>query len=616
MNLNLKNKIEATDTNIDTLLKGQKFTIDYFQREYRWQEKHIKLLIEDLTNAFFKSYQEGHTGPEVAGYQSYYLGPVVFSVDVKSGKKSIIDGQQRITSITLLLIYLSHRLAAAGNFSLSVKELIFSERFFEKSFNMSDENREPCMKALLDDGRYEVEKEDDETICNMVARYEDISTCFPEELTDKILPLFVVWLIENVILVEIIAYSDDNAYTIFETMNDRGMNLTQTEMLKGFVLSRITDKNKRTEINQIWKREIQRLHELGDTEDLAFFTAWFRAKYAQYIRPGKVDSENQDFENISSRFHSWFKEKHLELFGLKTSDDFYAFFSTEFPFYVRQYLKIKENYLLFDPSAPHMHYIGYWGIADSLQDALLLAPVTKSDSEEILKRKMEFVARYIETFTVRRSVNYRKFSQTSIKYTMFNIIKLIRNNPVELLCKNLKSDLEAMSEGWDNIMHFRLHGQNRKFVKHLLCRISAYTDALVGKDTTYVTYHHPAGKPFEIEHIWADKFEEHRDEFDQESDFQVYRNSIGALLLLPQGTNQAFSSSKYEDKLAHYIKENTFVQTLHPKYYDKNPNFLKAEKVQALPFQPHPHFKAADIEAREELVMRICEQIWSLDAFA
>lgn len=79
--MDLKNKIEAKDTSINNLLKGQKFTIDYFQREYRWQEKHIKLLIEDLAAAFFKSYREEHTGPEIEDYQCNYLGPVVFSQD-------------------------------------------------------------------------------------------------------------------------------------------------------------------------------------------------------------------------------------------------------------------------------------------------------------------------------------------------------------------------------------------------------------------------------------------------------------------------------------------------------------------------------------------------------
>ena len=73
MNEKLRNKIEATDTSINKLLKDQKFTIDYFQREYRWQEKHIKLLIEDLTTTFLKSYNAEHKRPEVANYQNYYL---------------------------------------------------------------------------------------------------------------------------------------------------------------------------------------------------------------------------------------------------------------------------------------------------------------------------------------------------------------------------------------------------------------------------------------------------------------------------------------------------------------------------------------------------------------
>jgi uncharacterized protein with ParB-like and HNH nuclease domain len=88
---NLKNKIEANNTNINSLLKEQKFYIDYFQREYRWQEKHIKLLIEDLTSTFLKSYNPQDARPAVANYQNYYIGPVVFSNNTDNGKKSIID---------------------------------------------------------------------------------------------------------------------------------------------------------------------------------------------------------------------------------------------------------------------------------------------------------------------------------------------------------------------------------------------------------------------------------------------------------------------------------------------------------------------------------------------
>jgi len=614
MSQKLENKIEATDTSINKLLKNQKFAIDYFQREYRWQKKHIKSLIEDLTSTFLKSYKSDDKRPAVANYQNYYLGPVVFSTNTKNGRKSIIDGQQRITSITLLLIFLNHLQKENPN-KVNISELVFSEKYGEKSFNMSDEAREECLKALFAIGDYEVKDCDDETVKNMVERYEDISQTFPDEIDANALPFFIDWFIENVVIVEITAYSDENAYTIFETMNDRGLNLTPTEMLKGFILSKITDKKQRTEINNLWKEEIQKLHNYGELTDLSFFQAWFRGKYAISIRPGKAGSENQDFELIGSRFHNWFKDNHKNLFKLNKSDDFYTFFKNQFPFFVKWYLECLKSQVNYNPSIPQLNYIYHWGIAESLQEPLLLAPIVFGDDEITIKNKLNFVAHYIETFTVRRSVNYRKFGQTAIKYTMFNIIKLIRNNNLEILGQNLSKEVEEISESWDGIWNFRLRGMNRKFVKHLLSRISSYVDNLVGKDTNYATYHHPNGKQFEIEHIWGNKFEEHTDEFTQNHEFQTWRDSIGALLLLPQGTNQSFSSDKYENKLEHYIKENTYAQTLHSTYYSKNPNFLNSEKIQRLNFKSHAQFKKEDIEERRKLVQRLCENIWSTELY-
>ena len=616
MSSNLQNKIEATNTSISALLKDQKFYIDYFQREYRWQEKHIKLLVEDLTTTFLKSYKKGDNPEEVANYQSYYLGPIVFSVHPKTAKKSIIDGQQRITSITLLLIFLNH---LQKDFSeedkVSISSLVFSVKHRVKSFNMTDENREECLQALFTTGDYSIKESDDETVSNMLDRYEDISESFPEELTKEALPYFIDWFVENVVIVEITAYSDENAYTIFETMNDRGLNLTPSEMLKGYILSKITDSNQRIEINDIWKSQIQKLHSYDESADQSFFQAWFRAKYAISIRPGKVGSENKDFELIGSQFHSWFKDNHKKLFKLKTSDNFYRYFKEEFPFFVKWYLKSRDAQSEYDKNIPHIHYINYWGIAESLQDPLLLASISINDSDDTIKRKLDYAARYIETFTVRRSVNYRKFGQTSIKYTMFNVIKQIRNNSIEQLAKNLSKEIDGIPQKWDGVNAFGLHGMNRKFVKHLLSRISGHVDELTGKTSNYVSYHHPKGKKFEIEHIWGNKFEEHKDEFEQENDFQNWRNYIGALILLPNGTNQSFSSDQYKEKLKHYIKENTYAQTLHPRFYEKNPNFTKTPLIKKLGFVPHPKFKSQDIEERTQLVQRICEQIWSTDYF-
>ena len=52
------------------------------------------------------------------------------------------------------------------------------------------------------------------------------------------------------------AFDKDNAYTIFETMNDRGLSLNPTEILKAHILAKITDEDKREEMNVFWKKRV------------------------------------------------------------------------------------------------------------------------------------------------------------------------------------------------------------------------------------------------------------------------------------------------------------------------------------------------------------------------
>ncbi|MCG8182404.1 DUF262 domain-containing protein [Tenacibaculum piscium] len=604
---NHNNKIEASDKNINDLLKDKKFFIDYFQREYRWQEKHMLTLIEDLSTAFLKSYKKEHKRSEVANYQSYYLGPVVFSI--AEGKNSIIDGQQRITSITLFLIYLNHLQKKQGQ-QINIENLIFSEKYGEKSFNMTDQDRQDVLKGLFENESYQLKENDDETIENILHRYHDIHNAFSEELTKEALPYFIDWFIGNVILVKITAYSDENAYTIFETMNDRGMNLTATEMLKGYVLSRINKSEKRSEINELWKKNIKKLHEFDANADLDFFKAWFRAKYAITVRPRKVASENQDYEQIATRLHDWFKNNHQDKFELSSSSDFYKFFKNEFDYMIKAYQFIWQKTITYDASCPHLFYINYWGIAGSLKDAMLLAPLKSTDDNQTMIKKIDLVSQFIENYTVRRAINYKKFGASSIQYTFFNIIKSIRNLDLEDLNKILSNEINHLDQTFEGVINFRLHQQNKKFVKHLLCRITAFVDKSVGKDTTYENYQNPKGKKFEIEHLWSNHFEKHKDEFDQEWEFVETRNSIGALILLPNGTNQSFNSDNYQDKLPHYLKENTYAQTLHPDFYEKNPNY-KNSNLKDINFKAHNTLKKLAIKERTEIVKELCEVIWS-----
>jgi uncharacterized protein with ParB-like and HNH nuclease domain len=304
INAIVSNKIDADDKTLKELLDTQKYTIDYFQREFRWERKHIEQLITDLEAGFFINYNSNHEREEVELYNSYYLGPIVISN--KNDNFSIIDGQQRLTSLTLLLIYI-HNLQKSISNHEPIEQLIRSRKFGKYSYNLNIEERVECLNELFDKEEFDANGKD-ESVKNLVRRYEDIKELFSDDLKGDALPFFIDWLKEKVVFVKIVAYSDENAYTIFETMNDRGLNLTPTEMLKGYLLSKIPNE-KKPSLNNLWRKKIGELHEYDKYEDLEFFKAWLRAKYADTIRPGRKGAMNEDFEKIGTSFHSWVKDR-------------------------------------------------------------------------------------------------------------------------------------------------------------------------------------------------------------------------------------------------------------------------------------------------------------------
>lgn len=142
----LENKIEAQHRCLFDVLNAQKYTVDYFQREYSWEQKHIEQLVTDLTTSFLNEYTQGDSRSDGNNYNNYYLGSFVVSIK-EGGKRSIIDGQQRLTSLTLLLIYLNN-LQKELAIEEKIEPMIFSEHRGDKSFNITVDERITCFNAI------------------------------------------------------------------------------------------------------------------------------------------------------------------------------------------------------------------------------------------------------------------------------------------------------------------------------------------------------------------------------------------------------------------------------------------------------------------------------------
>ncbi len=606
MNLN---KIDAYAKSVNELLSNKKYAIDYYQREYKWETKQITELLEDLEAKFLDNYEEEHSRTDVEHYKHYFLGSII--VSNRDGKKYIIDGQQRLTSLTLLLIYL-HNLQRDRPKKVDVSNLIFSEKYDKKSFNLDVDERVECLEALYNNQPFNANG-NPESVHNIAARYDDIVDNFPETLENGALPFFIDWLKDNVDLVEITTYSDDEAYTIFETMNDRGLSLSPTDMLKGYLLANITNAEERAKANDLWKNRLSELSKSGKEEDADFFKAWLRAKYADSIRERRKGATNKDFDIIGTTFHKWVHDESKRI-GLRSSTDFRDFVMNRFRSFSGHHIRVRQAARQLTPGLEYIFYNAHNNF--TLQYPLVLAPLRSEDDEGTVNRKIRLVAGYLDIFIARRAVNFRTLDYSSIVYTMFNLMKEIRELDVPTLVDVLKAKVASMEESFAGMPYFRLNLWSKRYIQHILARMTRHIEEQSGVESSFVTYvSREIKKPFEIEHIWADKYERHTDEFATEQEFAEYRSRIGDLILLPRGFNQSFGDKPYEVKLEAYFGQNLLAKSLNEQCYRNNPSFLAYVFRSGLPFKPHPTFKKADLDDRQHLYQLICEEIWSPSRF-
>jgi hypothetical protein len=600
-------EIQGKAKTIRELLKGVKYSIDYYQREYKWRDKQIRELIEDLAGKFLDDYQPGQPRHQVAEYGHYFLGSIIISR--KDNAFYIVDGQQRLMSLTLLLIFLRN-LQDGREDQVNIDELIYSERYGRKSFNLHVDERAACLEALFDRRSFDP-TEQPESVQNIVGRYRDIEEQFPADLSGNALPYFVDWLIENVHLVEITAYSDEDAYIIFETMNDRGLPLSPTDMLKGFLLSNIPNAGKKNQANAFWKKRILELGEFGKEADADCLKTWLRSQYATKIRERKKGAKAEDFDLIGTEYHRWARDRCWEDLKLRESDDFFRFIGRDFQFYSRQYLRLLEASEKPVPGLEHILYNAHHGF--TLQYMLLMAPLRPDDPDQVVRQKLRIVARFVDILLTWRLWNCRSIGYNMMLYTMFLVMRDIRGlDPPALairLRETLSKEQETFSSSGDRLY---MHQQNRKYLHRILARITDYVERESGGQTRYLEYVTDTGRNrYEVEHIWANRSERHADEFDHANDFLDYRNRIGGLLLLPKSFNASYGDLPYEEKLDQYNGgQNLLARSLHPRCYEHNPGFTQFVERSGLPFQAHQQFRKHDLDARGSLYVKAAEQIW------
>lgn len=601
--------IDGTARTVRELFTGRKYGLDYYQREYTWAESNVTEMIDDLATSFLEDFDPLDEGTRVASYRPYFLGPIVTSA--VGGTRFLVDGQQRLTTLTLLLIHLNH-LSEDIDGAEDLAPLVFSQKFGSLTFNIDVDEREEVMQAILEDSPFDTNGES-ESVRNIWDRYQNIVELYPDDLKGATLAYFSDWLLERVLLAEIGTTDQDMALEIFETMNDRGMRLSNTDMLKGFLLARIGEPDQTEEANHLWRRRVTELADLDKNADSEFMKHWLRGKYADSIRERKKDAVPRDFDLIGTAFHKWVRDNRDKV-GLVKAGDYATFVNRDFERMSSRYLQLLRVGQTMTPGWEHVFYNATTGF--TLQYLPIMAAVTPGDDDEMFQRKTRLVAGFLDMFVARRMVNFRNYGYSTVVYTMFNLAKDVRNRDLDELREVLADRVADLPESFDGALTYRLTQRNRSHILYLLARMTSWIEDECGVGIGFAEFvNRSRKKPFEVEHIWADKYERHTDEFDNPHDFSDHRDRFGDLLLLPKNFNASYGNKPYLEKMPHYFGQNLLAASLSPFAYQKNPSFLRLIDETSLPFAPHPDgFTKSRIEERQDLYRLICEQVWSPDA--
>ena len=194
------------------------------------------------------------------------------------------------------------------------------------------------------------------------------------------------------------------------------------------------------------------------------------------------------------------------------------------------------------------------------------------------------------------------------------MIRSIRGKSLAKVRKVLRERLLTEMKEIDFSEPVRLNQFTSKAIHRQLARFTDWLEQEMDEPGKYSDYVIRSGKgAYEVEHIWANHYDRFVEEFDQQNDFDYHRNLIGGLLLLPRKVNASLNDSTYAEKLPHYLKANALAQSLHKRFYEKNPGFQQTIAEYDLPFRAQKKFAKSELEERCRLYCQLAALIWSPD---
>ena len=586
------------------------YAIGAFQRGYTWDHDNVAIMLRDFGRAF-----ERRKRSEVSG--DYFLGTVV--THSRDGYRFIIDGQQRLTTLLLILIWAAHDLREADRrLTGQLLSLIVHQGPRGASFVIDVDERISVFRALFDDPSLsqglELENDTDRTI---VDRFHTIAQTFPENLKGDQFKKFVDWMLEHVMMAVVEVEKESDAYTIFETTNDRGQKLGSGQLTKNLLQSSINDTDLREDALEHWTKTMRAMQRFGSGGDRDFFQEWLIARHADMpIANGR----SNDPDLIENDHFAWIKANMIRL-GLGDADECYRFMRYEMAAMADAYVRIRERGDFPRRGWCSLYFLNQLNISWPREARMVMLSTVDVDSSlEDTLAKLRAAAAFMEIFSARyywHNMQNTRLAADAQAFLQRTAVALRGarevDHAVELLVDRLDTWPVTFRTAADAGLPSKSTGPRaRKVIHTLLARMSACFDEAFGQLGAYAHYElRSQNRGYTIEHVLPS--EGGRGGFlgGGEKTYQRKRNRIGALLLVSALDNARLGDAPYTAKRDLYQNMTRLARTFHPSFYEG----ATQERLDqlGLGFRAYTDFAIGDVDERQEAYIRLAELTWSVD---
>lgn len=305
----MSTKIEVHKQSVKQFLESGKehpFIIPEYQRPYEWGYDQVETLFNDILDF---TCQESGTG----GKNTYFLGSIVAYINDDTGEQEIIDGQQRITTLFLLLraIYTSLQNASAKtkeaeNFIKQIEPAIWQTNDMTGDADYSkilleskvmDNAGNDILRDILKFGSADSKATDNysKNYCRLQELFSDVSKNNPLQIYQ-----FIYTILNKAIVLPITADSQNTALTIFSTLNDRGLPLSDADIFKAKIYNNLDAQGKRKFMDK-WKMLDEEATEAGESIQQLFYYYMF------YLR-----ALEQDYNSTTPGVRKYYSSNNFE----------------------------------------------------------------------------------------------------------------------------------------------------------------------------------------------------------------------------------------------------------------------------------------------------------------